>query len=144
MFSVFLGVFWGSEGGKNPLVFWVVSHGIYLNTKEKKIREVFEPRPCAKRGFTKFSVFLKRVSLLNTPVRTNFVAFPRKNQERASKFGSILGRDRVLVNNCSAAAGRAPNWTRRALNSSNYHALQNGNRPTLIISESFMGLQMQT
>ena len=27
-----------------------------------------------------------------------------------SKFGSILGRDRGLVNNCSAAAGRAPNW----------------------------------
>ena len=39
----------------------------------------------------------------------------RKNQERASKFGSILGRDRGLVNNCSAAAGRAPNWTGRVL-----------------------------
>ena len=39
-----------------------------------------------------------------------------KNQERASKFGWILGRDRGLVNNCSATAGRAPNWTGRALN----------------------------
>ena len=38
--------------------------------------------------------------------------------ERASKFGSILGRDRGLVNNCSAAAGRAPNWTGRTLNHS--------------------------
>ena len=73
------------------------------------------------RGFTKFSVFLKRGSLLNPRVRASFVAFSfRKNQERASKFGSILGRDRSLVNNCSAAAGRAPNsnWSGRALNSS--------------------------
>ena len=49
----------------------------------------------------------------------NFVAFHfRKNQERASKFGSILGRDRGLVDNCLVAAGRAPNWTGRTLNSS--------------------------
>ena len=41
-----------------------------------------------------------------------------KNQERASKFVSILGCDRGLVNNCSAAARRAPNWTGRALNCS--------------------------
>ena len=69
------------------------------------------------RGFAKSSVFLKRVSLLNPGVRTKFVAFPfRKNQERASKFGSTLGRDRGLVNNCSAAAGRAPKWTGRTLN----------------------------
>ena len=40
----------------------------------------------------------------------------RENQERASKFGSILGHDRGLVNNCSTAAGRAPNWTGRILN----------------------------
>ena len=72
-----------------------------------------------RRGFTKFSVFLKRVSLLNPRLRTNFVAFPLENdQERASKFGSILGPDRDLVNNCSAAARRAPNWTGRALKSS--------------------------
>ena len=65
------------------------------------------------------SVFLKRVSLLNPRVRTNFVAFSfRKNQEGASKFGSILGRHRGLVNSCSAAAGRAPNWTGRTVNSS--------------------------
>ena len=42
----------------------------------------------------------------------------RKNQERASKFGSILGHDWGLVNNRSAAARRAPNWTGHALNSS--------------------------
>ena len=42
----------------------------------------------------------------------------RNNQERASKFGSILGRDQGLVNNCSAAARRAPNWTAHTLNSS--------------------------
>ena len=103
-------------------------------------------------GFTKFSVLLKRVSLLNPWVRMNFVVFQigKEQQERASKFGSILGRDRglwaasirhscteiiscvvlrlaeiwpkkitsrdgcvllSLVNNCSAAAGRALNWT---------------------------------
>ena len=39
-----------------------------------------------------------------------------KNQEGASKFGSILGRDRGLVNNFSAAAEW--DWTGRALNSS--------------------------
>ena len=60
------------------------------------------------RGFAKFYVLLKRVSLLNPRVRTKFAAFSsRKNQERASKFSSILGRDRGSVNNCSAAAGRA-------------------------------------
>ena len=42
----------------------------------------------------------------------------RKNQEKASKFGSILGCDRGSVNNCSAAAGGAPNWTGRTSNSS--------------------------
>ena len=35
-------------------------------------------------------------------------------KERTSKFGSILGRDWGLVNNCSPVAGRAPNWTGRA------------------------------
>ena len=42
-----------------------------------------------KKGFTEFSVFLKRVSLLNPRVRTNFVAFPLEPVEGASKFGSI-------------------------------------------------------
>ena len=42
----------------------------------------------------------------------------QKNQEGASKFGSILGHGRGLVNNCSAVAGRAPNRTGRTLNSS--------------------------
>ena len=59
------------------------------------------------------------MSLLNPWVRRNFVSFSfRKNQERAAKFGSILDRDRGLVSNCPAAAGRAPNWTGRALNNS--------------------------
>ena len=38
----------------------------------------------------------------------------------ASKFGSILGRDRGLVNNCSAAAGRAPHWNGRTNSSYNF------------------------
>ena len=67
-----------------------------------------------KRGFTKFSVFP------NPRVRTNFVGLflLKEQQEGASKFGSILGRDPGLVNSCCAAVGRAPNWTGRALNSS--------------------------
>ena len=36
--SGFQGVFWCWEGGEKSLVFWVVFLGIYLNTKEKKIR----------------------------------------------------------------------------------------------------------
>ena len=52
------------------------------------------------------------------PASFEFCGFSfRKIQERASKFGSILGRDRGLVNNCSAAIGRARNWTGRILNS---------------------------
>ena len=39
-------------------------------------RKCFNHGHVQKRGFTKFSVFLKRVSLLNPRVRTNFVAFP--------------------------------------------------------------------
>ena len=65
-------------------------------------------------------------SILGVPETSEFTKPPstyefcgfcfRNNQERASKFGSILDRDRGLVNNCSAAAGRAPNWNGRALN----------------------------
>ena len=73
------------------------------------IESVLTTSMSKQRGFTSFSVFLKRVSLLYPQVRT---------KERASKFGLILPRDRGLVNNCSAAAGRVPNWTGRALNSS--------------------------
>ena len=36
------------------------------------------------------------------PETSEFTKPPRKNQERASKFGLILGHDRGLVNNCSA------------------------------------------
>ena len=66
------------------------------------------------KGFAKFSVFLKRVSLLNPRVRTNFVAFLFEGTVREPR-SSV---DRGLVNNCSAATGRAPNWTGRTLNSS--------------------------
>ena len=61
---------------------------------------------------------LKRVSLLNPAFARLLWLFLLKEPERTSKFGSILARDRGLVNNCSAAAGRAPNWTGRTLNSS--------------------------
>ena len=37
-FSVFPRDFWGSEAVKHSLVFWVVFLGIYVDTKEKKIR----------------------------------------------------------------------------------------------------------
>ena len=72
------------------------------------------------RGFTKFSVFLKRnEGVYQTPGFVRVLRLFLQNQERAaSKFGSTLGRDRGLVNNCSAAAGRAPNWTGRTLDSS--------------------------
>ena len=46
-------------------------------------------------GFTKFSVFLKRVSLLNPGVRTNFVAFPlektRKEPRSWVRFWAATG-----------------------------------------------------
>ena len=50
-----------------------------------------------KRGFTKFSVFLKRVNLLNPRVRTNFVAFPieRTRKERFD-FGPRPGFNKQL------------------------------------------------
>ena len=93
------------------------------------------------RGFSRFALFLflglLRAPTRNSPERvrdtiwtfpeksgkhpgleTPRFSFSQKNQERVSKFGLILGRDRGLVNNCSAAAGRAPNWTGRPLNSS--------------------------
>ena len=48
-----------------------------------------------KRGFTKFSVFLKRVSLLNPRVRTNFMAFPigrtRKEPRSSVLFWAATG-----------------------------------------------------
>ena len=46
-------------------------------------------------GFTKFSVFLQRVSLLNPRVRTNFVAFPlertRKEPRSSVRFWAATG-----------------------------------------------------
>ena len=65
------------------------------------------------------------MSLVNPPGSYEFCGSSyRKNQERASKFGSVFGRDRGLVNNCSAAAGRASNWTGHALNSSYFEVFQ--------------------
>ena len=69
------------------------------------------------RGFTEFSVFLKRVGLLNPRARTNFVAFPLE-PGKSLEVSSILDRDQALVNNCSAAARGALNWIGRSLNSS--------------------------
>ena len=47
------------------------------------------------KGFTKFSVFLKGVSLLNPRVRTNFVAFPidrtRKEPRGSVRFWAATG-----------------------------------------------------
>ena len=52
------------------------------------------------------SVFPGMSEFTKPPGSYEFCGFSvRKNQERASKFGSILGHDRGLVNNCSAAAG---------------------------------------
>ena len=45
-----------------------------------------------------------------------------------------MGRDRGLVN-CSAAAGRAPNWTGRALNSPYQNAFRD-TRPGEIITHN--------
>ena len=48
--------------------------------------------------FTQFSVFLKRVSLLNPQVRTNFVAFPiertRKEPRSSVRFWAAFGSSR--------------------------------------------------
>ena len=50
------------------------------------------------------------------PGSFEFVAFLLERATGKSlEFGSILGRDRGLVNNCSAAAGKAPNWTKQFL-----------------------------
>ena len=67
------------------------------------------------RRFTKFSVFPKRMST-NPPGSFEFCGFSFRNQQQIISY--FLGRDRGLVNNCSAAAGRAPNWTGRTLNTS--------------------------
>ena len=67
-----------------------------------------------KRGFTKFSVFLKRVSLLNPPVRTNSVAFPlerttRKSLEVRFDFGPRPGFSKQLFG--SSREGTELDWT---------------------------------
>ena len=66
------------------------------------------------RGLTKFFCVPETGEFTKPPGSYEFCGFSfRKKQERAAKFGSILGRDRGLVDSCSAAAGRAPNWTGR-------------------------------
>ena len=66
-----------------------------------------------KRGFTKFSVFLKRVSLLNFRVRTNFVAFSleraRKEPRRSVRFWAATGVCKQLFG--SSREGPELDWT---------------------------------
>ena len=65
------------------------------------IESVLTTSMSKQRGFTKFSVFLKRVSLLKPRVRMNFVAFSfRKKPGKSLEVRSILGCDWGLVNNC--------------------------------------------
>ena len=80
--------------------------------------KVFKPRPCPNRGG--LLNFRCKTSEFTKPLGSyEFCGFSfRKSQERASKFGSILGHDWGLINNCSAIAGGAPNWTGRNLNNS--------------------------
>ena len=65
------------------------------------------------RGFTKFSVFLKRVSLLNPRVRTNFVAFPLettgKSLEVRFDFGPQPGFSKQLFG--SSWEGTKLDWS---------------------------------
>ena len=73
----------------------------------------------SQKGENKISGVPETSEFTKPPGSYEFCGFSfRKNQERASKFGSILGRDRGLANNCSAAARRAPDWTGHAINSS--------------------------
>ena len=67
-----------------------------------------------KKGFTKFSVFLKQVSLLNPQVRTNFVAFPierttGKSLEVRFDFGSRPGFSKQLFGS-SRESGTRKVW----------------------------------
>ena len=69
------------------------------------------------RGFTKFSVLLKRVSLLNPRVRMNFVAFPfveirkelRKSLEVRFDFGPRPGFSKQVFG--SSRDGTKLDWT---------------------------------
>ena len=66
------------------------------------------------RGFTKFSVFLKRVSLLNPRVRTIFVAFPLEREPGKSlevwfDFGPRPGFSKQLFG--SGREGTNLDWT---------------------------------
>ena len=65
------------------------------------------------RLFTKFSVFMKRLSLLNPRVRTNFVAFPLERTGKSLKvwfdFGPRLGFSKQLFG--SSREGTELDWT---------------------------------
>ena len=66
------------------------------------------------KGFTQFSVFLKRVSLVNPQVRTNFVAFPLerttgKSLEVQFDFGPRPGFSKQLFG--SSREGTELDWT---------------------------------
>ena len=75
------------------------------------------------KGFPKFSVFLKRMNLLNPGVRTNFVAFPSqkigKNLEVRFGFGPQPGFSKHLF----GSSREAPDWIGRALGSSYFRCL---------------------
>ena len=79
-----------------------------------KTRKFFNHVHVQKSGFTKFSVFLKRVSLLNPRVRTNFVAFPLERTARRSlkvrfDFGPRPGFSKQLFG--SSWEGTELDWT---------------------------------
>ena len=88
--------FKGSQGEENPWCFFFLRFSLVPSKRPRKRRTGEFTKPPGSHEFCGFS-------------------FRKTMQERASKFGSILGRDRGLG---SAAAGRAPNWTGGALNSS--------------------------
>ena len=77
-------------------------------------RKCFNHVHVQKGGFTKFSVCLKRVSLLNPRVRTNFVAFPlerttEKSLEVRFDFGPRPGFSKQLCG--SSQEGTDLDWT---------------------------------
>ena len=63
---------------------------VFYAFRFSKFESVLTTSMSKQRGFTKFSVFLKRVSLLNPRVRANFVAFPlertRKEPRSSVRF----------------------------------------------------------
>ena len=91
---------------------------MYLEMKatfvpETDVESVLATSMSKQRGFTKFSMFLKLVSLLNPGVRTNFVTFPlertRKSLEVRFGFGPKPGFSKQLFG--SSREGTKMDWT---------------------------------